>query len=169
MSVDRPNTTHKLVIMWNVTLRVCLNSGSLSFWTHEWMNKHFITEYSLTFITHWLKLKLVNFRILSADSRAVSWFPLIVAVNFSYFRYFWEKNSPERRLRTFSATRIPTGIFPFYSGPGATNSGRKMTFFNVRSLEKAEMARYQKRFLDILIKPPCLPKIPEIHRHLDTA
>ena len=121
------------------------------------------------YITHWLKLKLVNFRILSADSRGVSWFPLIVAVNFSYFRYFWEKNSPERRLRTFSATRIPTGIFPFYSGPGATNSGRKMTFFNVRSLEKAEMARYQKRFLDILIKPPCLPKIPEIHRHLDTA
>ena len=31
ISVDRPNTTHKLVIMWNVTLRVCLNSGSLSF------------------------------------------------------------------------------------------------------------------------------------------
>ena len=30
-SVDRPNTTHKLVIMWNVILRVCLNSGSLSF------------------------------------------------------------------------------------------------------------------------------------------
>ena len=121
------------------------------------------------YITHWLKLKLVNFRILSADSRAVSWFPLIVAVNFSYFRYFWEKNSPERQLRTFSATRIPTGIFPFYSGPGATNSGREMTFFNVRSLEKAEMARYQKCFVDILIKPPCLPKIPEIHRHLDTA
>ena len=31
ISVDKPNTTHKLVIMWNVTLRVCLNSGSLSF------------------------------------------------------------------------------------------------------------------------------------------
>ena len=31
ISVDRPNTTHKLVIMWTVTLRVCLNSGSLSF------------------------------------------------------------------------------------------------------------------------------------------
>ena len=25
--------THKLVIMWNVTLRVCLNSGSLSFFS----------------------------------------------------------------------------------------------------------------------------------------
>ena len=33
ISVDRPNTTHKLVIMWNVTLRVCLNSGSLSFFS----------------------------------------------------------------------------------------------------------------------------------------
>ena len=31
ISVDRPNATHKLVTMWNVTLRVCLNSGSLSF------------------------------------------------------------------------------------------------------------------------------------------
>ena len=31
ISVDRPNTTHKLVIMWNMTLRVCLNNGSLSF------------------------------------------------------------------------------------------------------------------------------------------
>ena len=31
ISVDKPNTTHKLVIMWNVTLKVCLNSGSLSF------------------------------------------------------------------------------------------------------------------------------------------
>ena len=31
ISVDKSNTTHKLVIMWNVTLRVCLNGGSLSF------------------------------------------------------------------------------------------------------------------------------------------
>ena len=31
ISVDRPNTAHNLVIMWNVILRVCLNSGSLSF------------------------------------------------------------------------------------------------------------------------------------------
>ena len=29
--VDRPNTTHKLVIMRNVTLRVCLNRGFSSF------------------------------------------------------------------------------------------------------------------------------------------
>ena len=29
--VDRPNTTHKLVIMRNVTLRVCLNRGFFFF------------------------------------------------------------------------------------------------------------------------------------------
>ena len=57
-SVNRPNTTHKLVVMWSVTLELVWTTGFPSFlsrrcvwtWTELWLRKSYFCALSLTLL-----------------------------------------------------------------------------------------------------------------------